>query len=194
MGFDRGSWPPSPGNRILQRLHHTCCTAKTSPGGLLSQALGTGFVLRQRAPMGSPQTLQRPQYLSQALGQLLGTEGRRYLSSWRLLQWEKGVTNCPVLRLGLALIAYQCHRMPLRGGDGLSVGHNSQQSDCAGKVSEFRFKSVKSFCPRSCQWWHAELVAEHLPEALLSSKVRSMTALGLHQPLAQPLRLAVGTH
>lgn len=75
----------------------------------------------------------------------------------------------------------------VRGGDGLSVGHNSQQSDCTGKVSEFRFKSVKSFYPRSCQWWHAELVAEHLPEALLSSKVRSMTALGLHQPLAQPL-------
>lgn len=113
MGFDRGSWPPSPGNRILQRLHHTCCTAKTSPGGLLSQALGTAFVLRQRAPMGSPQTLQCPQCLSQALSQLLGTEGRRYLPSWRLLQWEKGVTKCPVLRLGLALIAYQCHLIPL---------------------------------------------------------------------------------
>lgn len=72
MGYDRGSWPPSPGNRILQRLNHTCCTAKTSPGGLLSQALGTEFVLRQLAPVGSPQTLQCPQCLSQALGQLLG--------------------------------------------------------------------------------------------------------------------------
>lgn len=82
----------------------------------------------------------------------------------------------------------------VRSGDDLSMGHNSQQFDCAEKVSEFRFKSVKSFYPRSCQWWHLELVGEHLPESLLSSKVRSMTAVGLHQPLAQSLRSAVEAH
>lgn len=27
---------------------------------------------------------------------------------------------------------------------------------------ESRFKSSKTFNPRSCQWWHLELVAEHL--------------------------------
>lgn len=63
-----------------------------------------------------------------------------------------------------------------------------------GGSGESRFPSVKSFYPRSCQWWHLELVAEHLPEFLLSSKVRPMRASGLHQPLARPLRSAVGTH